>query len=103
MSLASSEMTGSDGNATGLSTILFKSVNLRANGFLLDRNLLFVYLNGILVPERRISGQELVYQYTQRPPIDRRSVTCVLDHFWSKIFWGAAQCIGFDRVVVLMA
>jgi len=51
MSLAGSEMAGSFGKWTGLETILGWLARQEAG----KRGSLFIYLNGILVPERRIS------------------------------------------------
>ena len=48
-------------------------------------DLLFVDLDGVLVPKWWIARQELVDQYTQRPPVHRRCVTLIMDNLRREI------------------
>ena len=42
---------------------------------------LAVYFHRILVPERRLTDEKLVDKDAKSPPVDRRAMTRVLDHF----------------------
>jgi hypothetical protein len=66
-----------------------------------EQNSLFVNLYGILIPKWRITSQELIYQDSQCPPVNRRRVTFRLDDFWSQILWRATQGIGFPLINVI--
>ena len=50
-----------------------------------------VYPEWIVVKERRISGQHLVYEDAQSPPVHRLVVTLGLDDLWSEVLRGPAQ------------
>ena len=52
---------------------------------------LLVYTEWIVVKEWRISGQHLVYEDAQSPPVHRLVVTLGLDDLWGQVLRGPAQ------------
>ena len=103
MFLALSEMGGSWGNRTGFSTILQKVSHWayfrRGSG----ESVLSVDLDGILMPEWRIAGQELIDQNAQSPPVHCRRVALVMDHLGGEVLGRAAKRVSLHGMVPIAA
>lgn len=52
---------------------------------------LLVYPEGVVVEEGRESGQHLVYQNPQSPPVNSLVVTLALDDLWRQVFGRSAK------------
>ena len=63
-----------------------------------ERDLLFIDLHGVLMPEGGVTSQEFEYQYPQRPPVYSPRVALVLNDLGGEVFGSSAERIRLDRV-----